>query len=298
MVGDGPRSHSLPLHDLPWMTTAVSAATMKGWRSRMRSPGAVLLLLALGLVLAALVVVGPALKRRALWAVINACELADRVTGHAWPCLFVATTPEGRGIVVLQAPLEPGHILVVPTERIYGLESPEIDGPVGSDYLEASWRQRDVAARQVGAKGGWADFGMAINGPWHRTQKQLHVHVECLTPRAVASLAAKRAIPVDSWVPLEGFRRGTHVRRWPHSDLRGLDFRRVFFDDLPLPPDDDESHINVGAAGIVGPGGEREFLLLHSTRMSLERLLDADCEILRRPESGRPTESGTSRASP
>lgn len=280
------------------MTTAVPAAMMKRWRSSLRSPGAVLLLIALGLALAALVVVGPALKRRALWAVINACELANHVTGHAWPCLFVATTPEGRGIGVLQAPLEPGHILVVPTQRIYGLESPEIDGPVGGDYLEGAWGQRDVAARQVGAMGRWADFGMAINGPWHRTQKQLHVHVECLTPRAAASLAGKRAIPVDSWVPLEGFRRGTHVRRWPHPDLRSLDFRRVFFDDLPLSPDDEESHINVGAAGIVGPGGEREFLLLHSTRMSLERLLDADCEILRRAASGRPAEAGTPRPTP
>jgi CDP-diacylglycerol pyrophosphatase len=280
------------------MTTAVPVAKTKRWRSRLRSPVSILLLFASGLALAALVVVGPALKRRALWAVINACELADRVTGHAWPCLFVSTTPEGRGIVVLQAPLDPGHILVVPTQRINGLESPEIDGPVGSDYLEASWRQKEVVARQVGATGGWADFGMAINGPWHRTQKQLHVHVECLTPRAAASLAARRTIPVDSWVPLEGFRCGTHVRRWPHPDLRGLDFRRVFFDDLPLPQDDDVSHVNVGAAGIVGPGGEREFMLLHSTRMSLERLLDADCAILRGRPSGRPAGAGMPQAAP
>lgn len=236
--------------------------------------------LMLAAVLAVILALWPGLKRRALWAVVNMCVANHRITGSAWPCLTREATPGGREIVVLQAPLEPGHILVVPTQRIAGLESPELAGEPGIDYLEAAWRLRDRAAAHVGGGGGWSDFGVAINGPWQRTQKQLHVHVECLFPRAAVALASMRTIPAGPWVALDGYRR-TFVRRWPHADLKGLDFRRDLYDAMPLPADRDESRINLGAAGIVGPGGQHEFLLLYSTGRSLEYLLDRHCGLLR-----------------
>ena len=236
--------------------------------------------LMLAAALAAILAFWPALKRRGLWAVVNLCVADHRVTGLAWPCLSVETTPGGREIVVLQAPLEPGHILVVPTQRIAGLESPELAGEPGIDYLEAAWGLRDRAAAHVGGGGSWADFGIVINGPWQRTQKQLHVHVECLFPRAASALASMRTIPTASWVPLEGYRR-TFVRRWPQADLKGLDFRRDLYHAMPLPADRDESRINLGAAGTLGPDGQREFLLLYSTGRSLEYLLDRHCGLLR-----------------
>lgn len=253
--------------------TSVRRPFIGGWKL-----AAVVLLLAAAL--AVVLAFGPSLKRRALWVVVNLCVANDRVTGHAWPCLTVEATPAGREIVVLQAPLEPGHILVVPTQRIDGLESPELAGEPGIDYLEASWRLRDRSATHVGGGGGWADFGMAINGPWQRTQKQLHVHVECLFPRAAEALAGMRTMPAGTWMPLDGYRR-TFVRRWPHAELKGLDFRRDLYEALPLPPDRDERRINLGAAGIVGPDGQKEFLLLYSTGRSLEFLLDRRCALLR-----------------
>ena len=218
--------------------------------------------------LAGIVAYGPGLKRRALWAAINACEVAERWTGSAWPCLFVSQTPGGRDIVVLNAPLEPGHVLVVPSERIDGIESPELAGRSGSDYLAAAWRLREQATAHIAGKPGWADFGLAINGPWNRTQKQLHIHVECLTREAAQAFAALRGIPAGPWVALEGYRR-TFARRWASDDLSGLDFRRDLYDAVPLPPDIDAGRINLGAAGIVGPSGQNEFVLLYTTGRTL-----------------------------
>ena len=88
------------------------------------------------------------LDRDALWLVVRSCVLAKRTTGLAIPCLE-ANLGEGSdaGFVVLRPPLRPTHILVVPTDRIVGIESPVLQRPEAGAYWRAALNARRFALR-------------------------------------------------------------------------------------------------------------------------------------------------------
>jgi hypothetical protein len=89
---------------------------------------------------------------------------------------------------VLRAPSSATHVIVVPTTRISGIESPALLTENAPNYWEAAWDARrfveEGARRQLPRD----KIGMAINSAASRSQDQLHIHVACIAPKVAESL--------------------------------------------------------------------------------------------------------------
>jgi CDP-diacylglycerol pyrophosphatase len=100
-------------------------------------------LIACGLTLSGLGVFAASPTRQALWQAVRGCVLDFKLTGVAFPCLFIdLTAGEELGYVVLRAPFGPPDTVLVPTRRVIGVEDPWLQSPNSPNYFDAAWRAR------------------------------------------------------------------------------------------------------------------------------------------------------------
>jgi CDP-diacylglycerol pyrophosphatase len=125
-----------------------------------------------------------AANRSGLWAVVHdICLPAYQGIDVAFPCaeVNIANGLE-QGFVVLQTPSSATHVLVVPTTRISGIESPALLSENAPNYWEAAWVARRFVEEGARRRLPRDKIGMAINSPASRSQDQLHSHVACVAP--------------------------------------------------------------------------------------------------------------------
>jgi CDP-diacylglycerol pyrophosphatase len=85
-----------------------------------------------------------AANRGGLWVVVHdICVPAYQSIGVGFPCSEV-NIADGleRGFAVLRAPSSATHVIVVPTARISGIESPALLRENAPNYWEAAWDAR------------------------------------------------------------------------------------------------------------------------------------------------------------
>jgi CDP-diacylglycerol pyrophosphatase len=142
-----------------------------------------------------------AANRDALWAVVhNFCLPAYSAIGLAFPCteVNIANGVE-RGFAVLRLPSSATHLLVVPTARISGIESPLLLSGNAPNYWEAAWSVRHFVEEGAHRQLTRDKIGMAINSVAHRSQDQLHIHVACID-RSVAMILHQHETEIHgSW---------------------------------------------------------------------------------------------------
>lgn len=139
-----------------------------------------------------------------LWFVVHdICLPAYQSIGVAFPCLEVnIANGLDRGFAVLQAPSSAAHILVVPTARISGIESPALQSETAPNYWEAAWEARRFVEQGVRRRLPRDKIGMAINSVSTRSQDQLHIHVACIAP-VVADFLRRHQVEIyGAWSPL------------------------------------------------------------------------------------------------
>ena len=142
-----------------------------------------------------------AANRDELWVVVHdICVPAYQSIGVAFPCAEVSIA-DGleRGFAVLRAPSSATHVIVVPTMRISGIESPALLSENAPNYWEAAWDARrfveEGARRQLPRD----KIGMAINSAASRSQDQLHIHVACIAPKVAEFLRRHQAEIHRAW---------------------------------------------------------------------------------------------------
>lgn len=125
--------------------------------------------------------------RDGLWAVVHdICLPAYQNIGVAFPCSEVNIAKGlDRGYAVLRAPSSITHVIVVPTIRISGIESPALLKENAPNYWEAAWGARHFVEDGAGRRLPRDKIGMAINSATTRSQDQLHIHVTCVAPVVV-----------------------------------------------------------------------------------------------------------------
>lgn len=129
--------------------------------------------------------------RNALWRTVQSCKVDLKTLGLAFPCLHVASDPDkSESTVVIRAPLEQTHIIVVPTHRVPGLESPVLLRPESGAYWRAAWDARHYVASAHPRPLRLADIGIAANSQETRSQDQFHIHADCVSSRVRADLSA------------------------------------------------------------------------------------------------------------
>jgi len=147
---------------------------------------------------------GAATDRNALWQVVNGiCVRAQEHAGVPFPCQLVDLQ---KGYAVLG--VGSGHLLVIPTVPIRGIESPELRLPGAANYWEYAWEARG----RLDGPPSRDNVGLAVNSAEARTQDQLHIHLGCIRPDIKAALRRYDPDIRETWSKLP-FGVGGHLYR-------------------------------------------------------------------------------------
>ena len=221
----------------------------------------------------------------ALWAVVRACILNSRITGSSWPCLHVDRM---AGYVVVGDPRRRTQVLVTPTVRISGIESPALLTRGAANYWRAAWSARSWLDRRAGRTLAAEDVGLAVNSVPGRTQDELHIHLDCLRPSVRLAIDASLAEVSEAWseppMPLIGDHR--YRARWlAQVDLQTVDPFKLLAADPAV--GGDRSLWTMVMVAAHRPSGEQGFVLLsHHADYAAhdlaagEELLDHRCAAL------------------
>ncbi|WP_043202071.1 CDP-diacylglycerol diphosphatase [Paraburkholderia acidipaludis] len=154
-----------------------------------------------------------------LWKVVGGqCVPNQRDHGTPAPC---TTVDFQKRYAVLKDIAGRAQYLLIPTDRVSGIENPGILYGGAPEYWVGAWD----AGRYVDAKLGTTlaanQLGLEINSSAQRSQNQLHIHVDCMRTDVTTALAPHRSDPPGQWsgITLDGSRyRVTRVTNLHDSD--------------------------------------------------------------------------------
>src|SRR6516164_5792910 len=122
-----------------------------------------------------------------LWSIVHdQCVAGQRMLRDPKPCSEVnLANGEENGYALLQDLFGRTHYLLIPTRRVYGIESPELLLPDSPNYWQAAWLAKKYIASQFGQILPRNKVGMSINSAMQRSQDQLHIHIDCIQPEVL-----------------------------------------------------------------------------------------------------------------
>lgn len=135
--------------------------------------------------------------RMALWRIVHD-QCAPAAANGAQlppPCLDVeqraAAIKDLHGVA---------QVLVIPTERITGIEDPRLLAADAPEIFAAAWRERILLRKYLPDAPQGEGLALAVNSAEERSQDQLHVHVDCLKPEVARQLSGFMADA--GWKPM------------------------------------------------------------------------------------------------
>jgi CDP-diacylglycerol pyrophosphatase len=163
----------------------------------------------------------------ALWQIVNLdCVPAARTTGKTGVCATVDLP--GRYVLLRDRQGVAQHLLI-PTDRISGIESPVVLAPDAPNYWADAWDARRYveAALKKARRAPLADdqIGLEINSAMRRSQEQLHIHIDCMKASALSALGRHRSDPprVWTWDIIDGARYRIMRMPGPAFDFNPFD---------------------------------------------------------------------------
>jgi CDP-diacylglycerol pyrophosphatase len=226
-----------------------------------------------------------AADRDELWFVVHdMCLPAYRSLGVAFPCVEVnIANGLERGYAVLQTPSSAAHVLVVPTTRISGIESPALQSENAPNYWAAAWDARRFVEEGAGRELPRDKIGMAINSAATRSQDQLHIHVSCIAPVVADFLRRHEGEIHGAWSPLRAKLAGHRfvAMKIETDSLANVDPFKLLASALPS----NKRSLGRQTLAVIGAtfrNGKSGFYLLAndarvSATVSAESLLDEKC---------------------
>jgi len=158
----------------------------------------------------------------ALWTIVHTrcevsvapCALVDR-TGH------YALLKDLNGVA---------QFLLIPTDKITGVEDPTLLKPETPNFFADAWAHRDVMEAKLPHAIPRNAISLAVNAETARSQNQLHIHIDCLSVAARDALTSQASAVGETWAPLAAPVAGHHflARRIDGDTLGNFDpFREV-----------------------------------------------------------------------
>jgi CDP-diacylglycerol pyrophosphatase len=163
-------------------TSSPRSITARSDGSRGLRHALLLVLLALGL--GAPAVANQAEPRSVLWPIVQYCTAPRHETGD--PACFLTDPP--RGYALLKDIRGPTQVLLVATDRRWGMEDPRIAAPDAPNYFAAAWAARRCVSRLAGRDIPDGEISLAINSMRGRTDGQFHVHIDRIRAEVAARL--------------------------------------------------------------------------------------------------------------
>jgi CDP-diacylglycerol pyrophosphatase len=216
--------------------------------------------------------------RSALREIVQDHCLIDWVSRHdPAPCLQVVLTgprPPDRGYAVLADRKGGAHFLLIPIESIPGIESPALAEAGAPNYFALAWEARGRLADVLGHPVERDVVGLAVNPPWARSQDQLHIHLECMSPSVIRSLDEVSSRLGADWAGVQVAGARFAARRLMGERLEQNPFEILARNvpDARRTPSDYTLLVG-GRQYPEGPG----FVLLAGTERAAELLLDSGC---------------------
>ena len=250
---------------------------MQGSRRTLKLLTALLVLLIVGLIAGA---IHFHKNSNALWQIISEkCVPNMAATGNPAPCQQVNSA---QGYVTLKDLNGPLQYLLMPIEKITGMESPIILEPATPNLFAEAWQQRALLTQRHGAPIPDSALSLAINAQYGRTQNQLHIHISCLRPDVRQQLDALAPRLNAQWQSETLRKHGYLVRALSKEELAQKSAFILLADEVP------HARSEMGKYGLALaqlPDGrlallalERNWLKLNSG--SAEELQDHNCSIL------------------
>lgn len=114
----------------------------------------------------------------ALWQIVSEkCLPHQQSGGEPAPCQRV---DQRHRYIMLKDMHGPLQYLLIPIDRITGIESPRLLQSATPNYLALAWNERTLLAQRRGSPIDDRVLSLAINSQYGRTQNQLHIHISCL----------------------------------------------------------------------------------------------------------------------
>ena len=146
--------------------------------------------------------IGP---RDLLWIVVHDECVSNQLNNqNPRPCVQV-NLRDGveKGFAILKDIQSATQVLLIPTARISGIESPVILAPNAPNYFAEAWEARTYIDEALHRKLPRDDIGLAINSAVNRSQDQLHIHVDCIRTDVHETLRIHEASIGNRWTPLD-----------------------------------------------------------------------------------------------
>lgn len=136
----------------------------------------------------------------ALWKIVSEQCLPGQQQRHdPAPCLAVNLD---KRFVIFKDAKGPLHNLLMPTAKITGIESPEVQQADAPNFFYYAWQERDRLKQMADKPISDRYLGLAINSWYGRSQNQLHIHLACLRPEVYQLLSQQEGRIGNSWQPL------------------------------------------------------------------------------------------------
>jgi len=134
------------------------------------------------LVIAAMLIAALHFKKNgdALWQIVSEkCVPHAQRSGDPAPCQRV---DQPHRYAMLKDRNGPLQYLLIPLDKITGIESPQLLQPATPNYFALAWHERTLPGQRRGSPIDDRVLSLAINSQYGRTQNQLHIHLSCLRP--------------------------------------------------------------------------------------------------------------------
>lgn len=153
----------------------------------------------------------------ALWKIVH-----ERCAVSPAPC---ARVDAQEHYALLKDLVGASQFLLLPTDRITGLEDPVLYATQWPNYFALAWRNRDLVAAKLAHPVPRDVMSLAVNAQTVRSQNQLHIHMDCLGPAAHDALKAAAPSLGAAWTALPDDIAGHRftARRVDGADLDGFD---------------------------------------------------------------------------
>jgi CDP-diacylglycerol pyrophosphatase len=148
----------------------------------------------------------------ALWEIVHGqCVPEYEQHGDPAPCAEVdLKNGVAHGYAVLKDIVGIAQFLLIPTERISGIESPALLRPGAVNYFASAWQARSFTEKALGRPMPPDTISLAVNSKFGRSQNLLHIHIDCIRADVRETLRGERGQIAGRWAllpePLAGYR--------------------------------------------------------------------------------------------
>lgn len=147
---------------------------------------------------------GDAGDSNTLWKLVHDECLPHQIAGQNPPDPCAQVNIAGgieHGDAVLKSKDDAREFLLIPTAKITGIEAPAVLAPDAANYFASAWTARSFVENYHKETIPRNAMSLEINPATHRSQNQLHIHIDCVTEQVYKTLGDHKNEIGASWAP-------------------------------------------------------------------------------------------------